>query len=589
MALDGLVVASMTHELKEMLTGGRIEKVYQPENDELIILIRNNGKNLRLLLSGNSNYPRVHLTSLNKINPESPPNFCMLLRKHLNNGRIVDILQPDMERMIIFKVEAYDELNILKSKQLIIEMMGKHSNIIIVDEESKRIIDSVKRVSMDVSRHRQVLPGLTYQMPPSQAKVNPLTLDSFDIFSTSITKDSKITVQKGLYTSFTGISPLIAREVCFRSNIEEDTPVFALKPVDLTNLYNSFKEIMNAIKNNNFSYNIYFDEENDKYIDFSCIALTHLSVYSCQSYESVSNMLESFYRIRDSKDRIKQRSQDLRKNLQIKLDRLNQKMSNLNKDIIKAEKADEYKLKGELITSNLHLVKGREDSISVVNYYDPNLPEIIIPLDKKLSASQNAQKYYKQYNKYKTALTEVARQMKITKEEISYLEEIFLSIEHATELSDLEEIQNELVETGYFKSKGKTKKKKEQKKSSYLKFLSSDGFEIYVGKNNLQNEEITFKIATKNDLWLHVKTIAGSHTILKVKDEGYTDAALLEAATLAAYYSKGRNTTKVPVDYTIRKNVRKPSGAKPGMVIYDNYQTIHVDALTSELKNVKEI
>ncbi|KAB3535242.1 fibronectin/fibrinogen-binding protein [Alkaliphilus pronyensis] len=590
MALDGLVVASIVHEFNSALVGGKIEKVYQPEIDELTLLVRSNGNNYRLLLSVNSNFPRAHISNISKVNPDTPPSFCMLLRKHLQNGRITKISQPNMERIIILQVETLDELNLLKVKHLIIEIMGKHSNIILVDEETNKIIDSIKRISLDISRHRQVLPGLTYRMPPSQEKKNPQLINSIEAFNESLPEDAKINIHKGLYYSFTGLSPLIAAEICFRSQVENNTPILALTPEDLNRLYNSFKDVIAVTTKNSYNYNIYIDEANEKFIDFSCVNLTHLSIYSYQKYDTASDMLENYYRVRDTKDRIKQKSQDLRKNLQIKLDRLNQKLNNLRKDLSKAEKAEEYKIKGDLITSNLHLIKDREESITIVNYYDPNLSEVTVQLDKKLTASQNAQKYYKQYNKYKTALIEVAHQVEITKEEISYIEEVFLSIENSTNYTDLEEIQNELIETGYVKSRGKSQnKKKAQKKSGFLRFLSSDGFEILVGKNNHQNDEITFKVSSKNDLWLHVKDLAGSHTILKVKDGEYSNTALLEAATLAAYYSKGKNSTKVAVDYTQRKNVKKPSGAKPGMVIYDNYQTIYVDALTKELKGIKEI
>lgn len=589
MALDGLVVAAVVDELQKLLPVNKIEKVYQPEVDELLIHIRSQGTNYKLLISADSSNPRAHLIGSSKENPTAPPNFCMLLRKHLQGGRIISIKQPEMERMIVFNIEAYDELNVLKSKNLIVEIMGKHSNIILTDGDTGRIIDSIKRVSIDVSRYRQVLPGLTYQMPPAGEKANPLLINQYDDFSSRLQGDKTQTVLKGLYGAFTGISPLVARELCFLSDIEEGTPILGLHESKLMELYTNFIGLMDRLKAGDFTPYIYVDTVKDKYIDFSVINLQHLSFYTEEAIDSPSHMLEVYYKNRDIRERIKQKSQDLRRNLNIKLDRLLNKLENLNNDLERAQRAEEYKLKGELITSNLHLIKEREERITVVNYYDEAMPEITIDLDKRLSPSQNAQVYYKQYNKYKTAVKEVLRQMEITKKEASYLEEILMSIQHSTHLSDLEEIQRELSEAGIIKGKVNRKQKEQPKKSRYLKYLSSDGYEILVGKNNRQNDEITFKLSSKNDLWLHVKDIPGSHTILKLKDDTYSNEALLEAATLAAYYSKGREATKVAVDYTLRKNVKKPSGAKAGMVIYDNYETIYVDGSLKDLKGIKEI
>ncbi|KAB3533149.1 Rqc2 family fibronectin-binding protein [Alkaliphilus serpentinus] len=589
MALDGLVIAAMVEELQKLLPINKIEKVYQPEIDELLLHIRAQGRNYKLLLSADSSYPRTHFIDHSKENPAAPPNFCMLLRKHLQGGRIISITQPEMERMIIFNIENYDELNVLKSKKLIIEIMGKHSNIILVDSTSDKIIDSIKRVPIDVSRYRQVLPGLTYQMPPAGDKVNPLTVETFEEFSDRLLKDRKDKILKAIYGTFTGISPLISRELCFLSDIEENTPLLGVEEGKLRDLYHSFTSIIEKIKTKAFNPSIYIDDATDKYIDFNVLELQHLSIYRLETFEDVSGMLETFYRNRDIRERIKQKSQDLRKNLNIKLDRLYNKIENLQKDLERAQRAEEYKVKGDLITSNLHLIKGREERISVINYYDAEMPEVVIELDQKLSASQNAQSYYKQYNKYKTAVSEVHRQMDITTDEISYIEEILMNIEHSTHISDLEEIQRELSEAGIIKGKGGRKQKEQGKKPKFLRYLSSDGYEIIIGKNNQQNDEITFKLASKNDLWLHVKDIPGSHTILKVKEDGYSKVALFEAATLAAYYSKGRESTKVAVDYTPRKNVKKPSGAKAGMVIYDHYETVYVDGSLRDIKGVREI
>ncbi len=587
MALDGLVVAAITHELRQSLINSKIDKIHQPEADEIIIAIRSQGKNLKLLLSSSSQFPRLHLTSLAKENPLAPPSFCMLLRKHLSGGRIIGIHQPDFERIIRIEIEAYDELHILKTKFLIIEIMGKHSNIILVDGESNRVMDAIKRVSFDISRYRQVLPGLSYQMPPSQEKANPLADIDLDQFIQLLQPYKQTPIYKGIYSAFTGLSPLISREICFTAGIPDDTPVLGLAEKELAAIYHQMIKIMHQVKQNEFSPVIYMDEKANRLVDFNVLPLEHLSYYQADFIASPSQMLEAFFEARDKKDRLQQRSIDLRKSIQVKLDRLYHKIENLNKDLTKAERAEDFKLKGDLITANIYQLKEQKaDSITVINYYDPAMPEIIIEIDKKLTPNQNAQKYYKQYNKLKTSIIEVNKQISLTMEEIAYLENILISLQHATHLSDLEEIKAELAETGYIKRRV-LKKAPQLKKSTYLKYLSSDGLLIYVGKNNIQNDEITFKIASKEDIWLHVKDMPGSHVIVKLQDGQLPDQTLLEAAILAAFYSKGKGSTKISVDYTQRKFVRKQVGAKPGMVTYDNFKTVLVDpdeAMVAKMK-----
>lgn len=586
MALDGIVVAAIAHELRKELTNSKIEKIHQPEADEIIIAIRGQGKNLKLLLSSSSQFPRAHLTTVQKENPLAPPSFCMLLRKHLSGGRIVDIQQPEFERILRLQIEAYDELHVLKTKYLIIEIMGKHSNIILVDGETNKIVDSIKRISFDISRYRQVLPGLKYEMPPSEKK-NPLQLITNQEFTASLQQHMQSPILKAIYNSFTGLSPLISREICFSAGISENTPVLGLDATDLLKIYEAYNCIIDKVRKNSFMPIIYVEEKNNRFIDFTVLPLEHLSYYISQQLDSVGEMLETFYEARDKKDRLQQRSLDLRKSLQVKLDRLYNKQENLKKDLINAEKAEDFKLKGDLITANIYQLKEQKtDTITVINYYHPDMPEIQVEIDKKLTPTQNAQRYYKQYNKYKTAVIEVNKQLEITKDEIVYLENILISLQHATHLTDLEEIQAELVETGYIKKRAQ-KKEPKLKKANLLKFLSTDGLEIYVGKNNLQNDEITFKIAAKEDIWLHVKDMPGSHVVVKLQEGALPDQTLLEAATLAAYYSKGKNSSKLAVDYTQRKYVRKQTGAKPGMVTYDNFKTIIVDpdeALVSKLQ-----
>lgn len=590
MALDGCVIAALTHELKSRLCAGRIDKIYQPETDEIVFAIRNKGNNYRVLLSANSNYPKIHFTKFNKENPMIPPNFCMVLRKHLLGGRIIDIIQPQFERMVKLIIESSDELNILKTKELIIEMMGRHSNIILINYEDNKIIDSIKRIPLSISRYRQVLPGIKYTMPPSQNKINPLEIGTGDFFTSVIqNKDKRTSIYKALYMSFTGISPLLSREICYRSSVDENTILSNLDNQTMDSIYKNFTDIIDKIKTKDFTPTIYYDSTIEKYIDFSSIEISHLNYYEKHLFESTNDMLEDFYLKRDSMERIKQRTGDLRKNIRIKLDRMYNKLNNLNMDLKKGYDAKKYRSYGNLITANIYQIEKGQDEIELVNFYDEGHNIINIPLDKRLTPAQNAQKYFKIYNKAKTAIYEINKQIKKTKAEIGYLEQIIINIEQCTHMSDIEEIRAELEETGILKRKITKKGIDSGKKSNYLKYISSEGFEILVGKNNKQNNDITFKISSKEDLWFHVKDMPGSHVVLRQEGKTPGDSSILEAATLAAYHSKAKNSTKVAVDYTQRKNVKRQHGAKPGMVIYDNYSTILVDSdERSAFENVKK-
>lgn len=590
MALDGIVIAALTHELKSQLCSGRIDKIYQPETDEIVLTIRNNEKNYKVLLSANNNYPKIHFTKLNKKNPVTPPNFCMVLRKHLLGGRIIDIIQPHFERIIRLVIESFDELNILKTKEIIIEMMGRHSNIIFIDCEDNKIIDSIKRIPLSVSRYRQVLPGIEYAMPPSQNKVNPLKINTKDDFISVIqNRDKHTSIYKAIYTSFTGVSPLISREICYVSSVDENIILSNLDNKTTDDIYKNFMNIINRAKTNDFTPIIYYDSITGKYIDFSSVNISYLDYYEKHLFESTSDMLEDFYFKRDSRERIKQRTNDLRKNIRTKLDRMYNKLDNLNRDLKKGYNAEKYKLYGDLITANIYQIEKKQDEAKLVNYYDNDHSIITIPLDKRLTPAQNAQKYFKMYNKAKTSIFKINNQIKKTKEEINYLEQVITNIEQCTHMSDIDEIRAELEKVGILKRKITKKDTLPDKKSNYLKYISSEGFEIFVGKNNKQNEDITFRMSSKEDLWFHVKDLPGSHVILRQGNKTPDDSSILEAATLAAYYSKARNSTKVAVDYTQRKNVKKQHKAKPGMVIYNNYSTIIVDSdEQSVFKNIRE-
>ena len=589
MALDGIVIHALTDELNNKLINGKVDKIYQPESDEILLTIRNNGTNYKLLLSANSSNPRIYLTTnYKKENPISAPMFCMLLRKHLINGRIVDIYQPEFERVIKIRIESYDELRTLSSKELIIEIMGKHSNIILVHNEDNKIIDSAKRIPLSISSLRQVLPGKTYENPPSQNKLNPLIEISHDEFKLALSS-MDMPVFKAIYSAFGGVSPVVAKEICFRANLDENLSILALEDFQFTALREAFSRLFNQVKLNIYFPCMIVNKRIDKIIDFSSLKLTMFNHYSFEENESISFILDRYYYEKDIKERMNQKSQDLRKTISIKLDRLLNKLSKQREELLTSQKADTYKIKGELLTANIYLMQKGMKEIEVINFYDENANTITISLDKNLSPSENAQKYFKRYTKLKHANIEISQQILISNEEIEYLENIILNIENCESLNEIDEIRDELIKEGYLKSKNSVSKSKEKVKaiSAPLEFTSINGFSIFVGKNNKQNDYLTLKLANSDDIWLHTKDIPGSHVIVKTNGSEVTSDTLYEAAMLAAYYSKGKLSSKVPVDYTLIKNVKKPNGSKPGMVIYDTNNTLYVTPLEEEIVAMK--
>jgi len=591
MSLDGIVVKSIVNELNSMILYGKIDKIYQPEKDEIILSIRNQGQNFKLLLSASSNNSRVYLTKSTKVNPAHPPMFCMLLRKHLQGGKITCITQPSLERIMKIEIQSLDELGNIKLKTLVIEIMGKHSNIILIENETNKIIDSIKRIPSSISTVRQVLPGIEYKFPPSHNKLNPLIVDKNTYVELIKSADKVIPVYKHLYLSFVGLSPLIAREICFLADIDENKLIGQLANNEVDNLYYSFNKIFDSIKNNVFYPTMIKTQNKINVLEFSVINLLQYGVLPKISYDTVSDLLEDYYMLRDKNDRIKQKSTDLRKNVSNKLERALNKLAKQKKELIEAEKREKYKVYGDLITANIYKMQEKQHEIELENYYSEKLEIIKIKLNPSLSPSQNAQRYYKKYNKLKNAFELVSKQILKTEEEILYLENILYSLENCTEINELEEIREELRNEGYFNRKPSKIKKKNNKisisKPSH--FISSDGYDIFVGKNNKQNDYLTLKIASKEDLWLHTKNIPGSHVIIKHKGNSIPNSTLIEGALLAAYYSKSKMSSNVPVDYTQRKNVKKPNGAKPGMVIYDYYNTIYITPDPLLINNINKV
>ena len=589
MALDGLVIHSLAHELTTKLVGGKIDRVHQPENDELVLYIRNNKENFKLVLSSSASNPRIYIANdYKKENPIKAPMFCMLFRKYIQGGIITEISQINFERIIKISVESFDELKEKTTKDIYIEIMGRHSNIILV--QNSKIIDSIKRIPPSVSRVRQLLPNMTYELPPAQDKINPIKGTSIKSFI-NILREFDGPIYKGIYSKFLGISPSVAKEICHRANLNPNDNGNDKTRDELSVLYRIFSDLFTNIKKDEYNPCIVIDENVDKVIDFSCINLSYLDGNKFIKNDSISQIIEDYYKTKDFKERVHQRTADLRKSISIKLERLYHKQKKIEKELRDADNADEFKVKGELLTSYIYMIQKGMESVEVANFYDPNYSNIRISLNKNLTPSENAQKYFKKYNKLKTAKIELTSQIAICNEEIEYLENIMLGIENCENLEELNDIKDELIKLGYAKAPFRYKAKKDiDPTTKPNQFTSSDGFKILVGKNNKQNDYLTLRIADPEDLWMHTKNIPGSHVIIKCAGKEVPDNTLLEAATLAAYFSKARLSSQVPVDYTMKKHVKKPSGSKPGMVIYETNSTIYVtptEELVVKLKNNK--
>lgn len=583
MALDGLTIHALAYELKNTLNGGRLLKIAQPENDELQLTVRVEKNPYKLLISAGASLPLMYITEGSKTSPLTAPNFCMLLRKHLNNAKIIDIYQPDLERIINIKVEHYNDMGDLCYKLIIVELMGKYSNIIVTDLDGK-IVDSIKHISANISSVREVLPGRTYFIPDTTNKKNPLDISKEDFMS--IISTCSLSASKAIYTSFTGISPVIGEEICYRSNIDSEKPANVLDNTELEDLYNTFDDIMECVKLNKFQPNIIYTIEGQDLIPKEFAPFT-LSLYSDDKskvtyIDSMSQVLEQFYSKKSAVTRIRQKSYYLRRIVQTTLEKDYKKYEIQSKQIKDTEKKDKYKIYGELITAFGYGLEPNATSLVAQNYYDDN-KDVTIPLDKDLTPMENAKKYYDKYNKLKRTAEALETIIIETKEEISHLESIMNALDIAVTEDDLKEIKEELIQAGYIRRKSSDKKSKYVSKPFH--YISSDGYDIYVGKNNIQNEELTFKVANGGDWWFHSKTFPGSHVIVKTNGDELPDRTFEEAARLAAYYSKGREQDKVEIDYIQRKHIKKVAGSKPGFVIY---HTNYSMAISPDIKDIRE-
>ena len=559
MAFDGVTIAGIVSELKDKLIGNRIYKIAQPEKDELLLTVKGSCGQVRLLMSADASLPLLYLTQQNKTSPMTAPNFCMLLRKHLQNARIVSVAQPGLERIVRFELEHLNELGDLCRKYLIIELMGKHSNIIFCDDKDM-IIDSIKHISGMVSSVREVLPGRIYFIPKTQDKAELLACTKDEM--AAVLRAKNVPLFKAVYTGFTGISPSIAQELCYRAGVDADLPSAGVEAEALERMASVLTSLAEDIKNTNFDYNVVY--ENNQPVEYAAVRLSSYKEEQRRRFESVSALLEYYYAEKNTITRIRQRSVDLRKIVSTALERTRKKYQLQMKQLEDTKKREKYKVYGELLNTYGYGLEEGARVLEALNYYTNEM--IQIPLDAQLSASENAKKYFDRYSKLKRtneALTELTAQ---TKSEMEHLESIASSLDIALKEDDLVQIKEELKDYGYIRRRGHEKKQKA--KSRPFHYRSSDGFDIYIGKNNYQNEELTFKMANGGDWWFHAKKMPGSHVIVKTNGAELPDRTFEEAAMLAGYYSQGRDSEKVEIDYLQRRNVKKPNGSAPGFVVY---------------------
>lgn len=588
MALDGITTSAIVSELKAALLGGRIDKIHQPLADEIRMSIRGLGGGAKkIIISANSAHPRIHLTESSRENPMTAPLFCMVMRKHIAGGKIIDIVQPNFERIIILRIESSNEMGDITTKNLILEIMGKHSNLILTDETG-RILDSIKRVTHEKSSVREVLPCKEYVFPPSQDKKNPLLAEQADfLFSLHLQEGRRL--QEFLYQTYTGISPVMAGEICTRAGLDASDSCQETTLESSERLFAAFEKTMQEVKAGNFCPAIYYQKENNRIVDFAVLKMQQFQGLAAKPFPSVSALLEGFYQERDNAAHIRQKAQDMRKLVTNHIERCVKKKEIQLKTRRETKGMDLWKKKGELLTANIYAVPQGVTTFKTIDYYEESMPEIEIAIDPAKTPAENAQKYFAKYNKAKRTLAALEIQEKQNNEELAYLESVLNALENAKEDADLSEIRTELAESGFIRRQAQKKGQPKPKRAKPLRYISSDGYEILVGKSNLQNDELTLRTAEPTDLWMHTKDIPGSHVIIRTNGQSeLPEATMEEAANLAAFYSKAKNSSMVPVDYTQRKNIKKPNGAKPGMVIYLTNKTIYItpdEARIQQMKN----
>ncbi len=559
MAFDGITVAGLCAELGKNLTGMHISKIAQPEPDELLLTCKGNSMQKRVLLSANATLPLLYLTDHNKPSPQTAPNFCMLLRKHIGSGRIISISQPSLERIVIFTIEHLDELGDLRQKRLIIELMGKHSNIIFCDE-TDRILDSIKHISAQVSSVREVLPGRRYFIPETMQKEDPTRTDRAGFLAKLA--GAPMPLCKAIYTSFTGLSPVVANDLCYRAKADPDRAPEAMSSDEKKALADFFYQLMSSVREKAFDPVVY--EKDGIPREFSALPLASYADCTARHFATLSELLQYFYAAKEAYTRIRQKSADLRHIVTTAYERTVKKYDLQKAQLSDTDKRDTYRIYGELLTAYAYQVREGDRSFTAEDYHTGK--EVQIRLDPALSPTDNAQRYFARYQKLKRTYEALTGQLQETATEKTHLESVLMSLDLAETEADLVPIRAELVESGYLRRKSTDKKAKVVSRPYH--YRSSDGFDLYVGKNNYQNDELTFKLANSKDLWFHAKKMPGSHVILRTGGREVPDRAYEEAAALAAYYSRGKESEKVEVDYLQRRDVKKTPGTPPGYVIY---------------------
>lgn len=581
MAFDGYTMRCLVIELKNSLVNGRIEKIYQPRKDTLLFHMRTLKGREKLLLSANPSNPRIYLTSEEQPNLPHPPMLCMLLRKHISGGTIVSINQHGMDRVMEFVIGATDQLGTRKQKRLICEIMGRHSNIILLEEDGK-IIDSVKRVTAQMSSYRHIFPGMDYTPPPSQLKLD-ISVANYDDLENILLSRIGVKASKAIADTLEGMGKTLARELCVRSGIDPDRP---LEKVTIPAVVHTACELACILERGDFHPIIYY-RDGDVF-DFSPIPLSHLALPYKKS-PNINEMLDSFFFKKAESETLNRQRNNLLKIINSLIEKNQKKLSNRVQDSQTASGKDHYRLYGELLIANLHRLKEKTDHVKLEDYNRPGLPVVHIELDPEQTPLQNANRFFEEYNRSKRTLLNLRKLISQTKGEMDYLESIVYSIESCTELDELQEIKLELEKGGYLKPVKGDSKQKNISSSGPLSYRSRDGFTIYVGRNNRQNDYLTQRFAGKEDLWLHTKNIPGSHVLIKSEGRKVLDTTLYEGALLAAYHSKARQSGSVPVDYTLVKHVSKPKGAKPGYVVYKNQKTLFITPNREEIDEIEKL
>ena len=581
MPIDAVFLESLRCELQQQLLACRVDKVQQPERDTILLSMRGPNGGGKLLLTASPNHPRIQLTSLSFENPAQPPMFCMLLRKHLTGGRLVSISQPPLERLVELTFDCIDEMGTPCRKKLILEIMGRNSNLILTGADG-RILDCLRRVDFEMSEQRQILPGLYYHLPPAQGKRSPWDASEEELRALLCAQKTQKMADSFLLETFGGLSPLLCRELAYA--------VFGQVDLDLSQLTDAQREdaagklfaAFDQLHTGKRTPVILVRDERPW--DFTCIPIRQYEGLIAQEPQpSFSALLDTFYAKRDSLERMRQKTQALRKTLTNLHNRTARKLANQQKELEATFDREHLRRLGDIVTANLHVISRGQARLTAVDFYDPEMKEIDITLNPAISPQQNAAKFYKDYQKAKTAEKVLTEQIAKGEAELSYLASVLDELSRVESERDMQDIRQELTEGGYLRETGQ-KKKMKLPASKPMVFRSSDGFEILVGRNNRQNDLLTCKLAQKQDIWLHTQKIHGSHVIIACAPETPPDRTVTEAMQLAAYFSQAREGQNVPVDYTRVKNVKKPAGAKPGMVIYDHYSTAVVtpDAALAE-------